>query len=431
MANNFQIVISATDKATATVRKINDAMGRLTRPFQEVGKSFKSLGTELGLPKLAKGLGTVTRGATEAARGIAGIVAPMAAITGIGTISGIVALADGWAKVGRNVVYSAQNIGTGTGQLQAYEGAAKLVGIANGVMTQSLDTLGNTMEDALFGRNQQALMLFNRLGVGIKKTSTGAVDAVGQFKALAGAIYNIKNAQQQNLVAGQFGLSGLLPLIRQGPEAMDKLMAKARGLGLVLDGPALQAATDYANSLDAIKASGEGLRNSIGNALIPAVKPLVDQLTTWISNNRELVASKIGEWARDFAAWVKSIDWNQVGAASRTSSKGWVPLLEAWETGSSSWAASLRSRSHLSCLPRPPASPLLRPPLPRLPAPSSGMRPTSICWPTTGLAEALALVSPVSPRPLAAMVPARLSPSRTGADCRRHSGRPLPRTMHR
>ena len=40
------------------------------------------------------------------------------------------------------------------------------------------------MEDALFGRNQQALMLFNRLGVGIKD-NTGAVDAVGQFKALA------------------------------------------------------------------------------------------------------------------------------------------------------------------------------------------------------------------------------------------------------
>ena len=99
-------------------------------------------------------------------------------------------------------------------------------------------------------------------------------------------------------------------------------MAKARGLGLVLDGPALQAGTDYAKSLDAIKASGEGLRNSIGHALIPAVKPLVDELTTWISNNRELVASKIGEWARDFAAWVEEHRSNQVGAGMKSFIEG-------------------------------------------------------------------------------------------------------------
>ena len=313
MTNKFTIVISATDKATATVKKVNDAMGRLARPFQEVGKSFKGLGRELGLPKIGKQLGAVGQTAGSAARGVASIVAPLAALTGAASIGGVIAFATSWGRVGREVTYAAQNIGISTSQLQSYEGAAKLAGLANGAMTSSLDTLGTTMQDALYGRNQQALMLFNRLGVGIKRTKDGAVDAAGEFKALSRVIYGMKNPQQQSLVAGQLGLTAVLPLIRQGPAAMDRLMASAKALGLVMDGPALKAANDYALSLEKIEASGEGLRNSIGNALIPAIQPLVEQLSGWISANRALISAKVGQWARDFGKWVSSVDWNKVG----------------------------------------------------------------------------------------------------------------------
>ncbi|MCP1376048.1 phage tail tip lysozyme [Dyella lutea] len=328
MSNVFTITISAVDKATATVRKVNDAMGRITRPFEQAGKSFKGLGRELGFEKIGKNLASIGQSAGRAARGIGSIVAPMAAVTGVASVGGVIALADGWAKLGRNVTYSAQNIGIGTDRLQAFQGMAKLAGISSDTMTQSLQTLGDTMEDALYGRNQQALMLFNRLGVGIKRTSDGALDAAGEFRALASAIYNIKSPQQQNLVAGQFGLTGLLPLIRQGPAAMDKLMARARALGLVMDGPALKAANNFAMSIEGLKASGEGLRNAIGNAIIPAIKPLVDQLTGWISKNRELISAKVGEWARDFGKWLKSIDWQKVGAGITGFIKGVGDLVD-------------------------------------------------------------------------------------------------------
>ncbi|MDP1069653.1 hypothetical protein, partial [Klebsiella pneumoniae] len=56
MANTFTITISAVDKASATVRKVNDSVSRMTRPFEEVGKSFKSLGRELGFERIGKNL---------------------------------------------------------------------------------------------------------------------------------------------------------------------------------------------------------------------------------------------------------------------------------------------------------------------------------------------------------------------------------------
>jgi hypothetical protein len=319
---NFNIVITAADKASATARKVENALSRVTRPFDEVGKSFKSLGREIGFDKIGKNLGTIRNSAISAARGLGSIVAPLSAITGVASVSGVVALADGWAKVGRSLTYASQSSGVGVRGLQEIEGAAQLVGVASGTATQGLQSLGDTMQDALYGRNQQALMLFNRLGIGIKKTATGAVDAEAQFKALAGSIYGLKNAQQQNLAAGQFGLTGLLPLLRQGPSAIEKLTGRARELGLVMDGAALKSATDFANNLEEVEAAGRGLRNELGNALIPAIKPLVMQLSSWISKNRELIASKVGEWAKDFGQWVNSIDWVKVGKGIADFAKG-------------------------------------------------------------------------------------------------------------
>ena len=66
---------------------------------------------------------------------------------------------------------------------------------------------------------------------------------------------------------------------------ISQAFAKAHELGLVLDGTAIKSATDFANNLEEIEGAGRGLRNELGNGLIPAIKPLVGQLSTWISKN--------------------------------------------------------------------------------------------------------------------------------------------------
>ncbi|MEB0312229.1 hypothetical protein QN382_23570, partial [Pseudomonas sp. 10B1] len=52
---------------------------------------------------------------------------------------------------------------------------------------------------------------------------------------------------------------------------------------------------------------------SIGDALIPAMKPLIDQFSVWLATNRELIATDVGEWAKGFATWINSINWTKVG----------------------------------------------------------------------------------------------------------------------
>jgi len=313
VANSFTITISAVDKATATVRKVNDAIGRLTRPFEEVGKSFKGLGHELGFDKIGKNLSNIGRDAGSAARSIGNIVAPLAAVTGIGSVAGIAALADNWAHLGRSIDNSARGIGISAGQLQSAQGAAKLLGIDASTTTASLDGLATTMQDAQWGRNQGALVMLNKLGIGLKKTKDGANDVIGEYKAVANAIAKETNPQVQALIANSVGLGAMLPFLRDGAAGIERYESMVKSLGYVMGDDAVKRGKEFSMSLAGLGIAVDGVKNSIGDKLIPVMQPLIDQFSTWLATNRDLIATDIGDWAKGFAKWVNTIDWKGVG----------------------------------------------------------------------------------------------------------------------
>lgn len=310
---DFKIVISAVDKATATFRKVNDGVSRLTRPFEEVGKSFKSLGRELGFERIGKNLTTIGREAGGAARSVGMIVAPMAALTGVGTVAGIAALANNWANLGRSIDNSARGIGISTGQLQSFQGAAKMVGIDAGTTTASMDSLATTMQDAQWGRNQGALLMLNKLGIGLKKTKDGAWDVVGQYKAIANAVAGQKSPQVQALIANNLGLGGMLPFLREGAAGIEQYEDTVRRLGYVMSDSAVKQGKEFSKSLAGLNIAVDGTKNAIGDKLIPVMKPLVDQFTNWLAVNRDLIATNIADWAKGFATWINKVDWKAVG----------------------------------------------------------------------------------------------------------------------
>jgi hypothetical protein len=310
---DLKITISAVDKATATVRKVNDSISRLTRPFEEIGKSFKGLGSELGFEKIGKNLGNIGREAGSAARSIGNIVAPMAAITGIGSVAGIAALASNWASLGRSIDNSSRGIGVSAGQLQGFQGAAKMVGIDASTTTASLDGLATTMQDAQWGRNQGALMMLNKLGIGLKKTKDGANDVVGEYKAVANAIAKETNPQVQKLIANSLGMGAMLPFLRDGAAGIERYEGMVRRLGYVMGDDAVKRGKEFSQSLAGLGIAVDGVKNSIGDKLIPVMQPLIDQFSVWLATNRELIATDIGEWAKGFAKWINSIDWKGVG----------------------------------------------------------------------------------------------------------------------
>ncbi|UHH28292.1 phage tail tip lysozyme [Pseudomonas veronii] len=332
MGNTFTITIDAVDKASATVRKVNDSVSRLTRPFEEVGKSFKSLGRELGFERIGKNLTSIGREAGGAARSIGNIVAPMAAITGIGSVAGVAALAVNWAKLGRSIDSSAHGIGISADQLQTFQGAAKMVGIDTELATGSLNSLATTMQDAQWGRNQGALLMLNKLGIGLKKAKDGSWDVVGEYKAIANAIASQKSPQVQSLIANNLGLGGMLPFLREGAAGIEHYETMVKRLGYVMSDDAVKRGKEFSQSLSGLNLVIDGTKNSIGDKLIPVMKPLVDQFTNWLAVNRELIANDIGEWAKGFAIWINKVEWKKIGDGIVNFGKGVGKVVE-WMGG--------------------------------------------------------------------------------------------------
>jgi hypothetical protein len=307
--NDFKITISAIDRSTAVVRKINNEFSQLVRPIVQVGRSTKALGRELGLQKMAASIGKVAKNARSAAGEVTKIGAPLLALVGGGSLIGIAMLAEQWARLGFEVARTSETLGLSSSMLQGLRGAAELAGVSSAELTSGVKSLGDTMEDALYGRNQQALAVLNKLGITIHKTADGAIDSARGMMDLADAIAKIKSPQVQGLVARQFGVEALLPLLRKGSAAIAEYQRKAAELGAVMTPAQIARAEQFGIAIKMLELAGQGLKNTIGDALIPAFQPLIEQLTAWISLNRTAIGEKVGKWAKDFAAWIASIDF--------------------------------------------------------------------------------------------------------------------------
>ncbi|NNM64052.1 MAG: hypothetical protein HKL99_05490 [Burkholderiales bacterium] len=313
MTNAAKITITAVDQATATMLKIRAQMRAMTQPMRDIKTSMGRFAEASGLKKVGQDLRKVGHAAGAVARGVTKTIAPMGALIGAGTIGGLAELANRWGQLGWSIERTAQTIGVAPQKLQALQGAAKLAGLSADDMTSSLGRLGTTLQDALYGRNQQALATLNYLGISIHKTATGAVDSARALSDLSRVMQKYNGQPQvQQKIAGEFGLESLLPLLRQGPEAMRKYEAEAKRLGYVLSGPELQRATLLGKSFTDLKMSLTGVRNSISDALFPVLQPLLVQMTNWVSANRQLIGTRVGEWVAEIAAWVRSVNWGAV-----------------------------------------------------------------------------------------------------------------------
>ena len=335
MASVFNIVITAVDRATRTVRQINDTFERLARPLVLIRRSVQQLSQELGLDKVAKAMGGVGRSALDVAGRVRSIVAPMAAVIGVGSIAGLLALATSWGTVGMEVSKAGAMIGMSTSNLMSMRGAGKLAGVTAEELTGSLKSVGDTMEDALFGRNQSALMLLNKMRIGIHKTADGSIDAARGFKDIATYISGIKSAQVQGVIARQFGIEAALPLLRKGAKGIEEYQQKVAEFGGARTAGAIAAAEQFGFKMVSLSMATEGVKISIGERLIPVLQPFVEKLITWVTANRELIATRVTEFVAAFATWIERINFNDVlnGMTSFISGvAGVIDSLGGWKT---------------------------------------------------------------------------------------------------
>jgi hypothetical protein len=291
MTNKFELVVSATDKATAVIKGINETISKATRPISELAKASKSLVKETGFHEFRESLSKVGDTAVDVGKELGALTGPMALIGGAGTIAGIAALADQWGRYGVEISHAAAGIGTTAAELQNLSAALSLDGISGDAVVSSMKGLSTTLHEAVSGRNMTALAMLNQLGVSLHKTASGAIDSKRALHDLADAIQRQHDPATQGFIAQTFGVQGILPVLQKGGAAFDEFTDKVQRNGAAMDEDGIKKAKEFGESLDELKSATTGVGNTIEKDWIPRLKPAVDGITKWISGNTDTAAT--------------------------------------------------------------------------------------------------------------------------------------------
>lgn len=236
------------DNERNTARSTKSIIGSMARVERATASAFgnKSLvktlaGRLSGLTEASSALGEGFAAASLAGDGLAATIG----VTGI-AVAGTVAVlgaaayaafkfADGWAKGAAQLSRTAEIIGVSTKALTEFSAAAERAGVDKGTATGALGGLSQTLNDARYGRNTQALEVLRRLRIGMKLNKDGTVNTAAMLPAIANAIKG-QNSSGRRTVARLLGIpEAALPAFSQGGKSLTADMKDADKNAVVID----------------------------------------------------------------------------------------------------------------------------------------------------------------------------------------------------
>lgn len=253
----------------ATVRELTIRWGfeTNTKPLEDLNKSIKQ--TSL----------------TFAAVGAAAAAAA-------GSLFGIAKFT---ADAGDEALKASQKIGISVESMQRLGFAAKLANVDSHEFGQALNFLNRNAFEAVKG-NKETAAAFQALGVRVKDARGQILPADQLFRQISANFNKLPNSAAKATVATQlFGRSGanLIPLLQKGNKELDAAAAKADQYGIVLTQVQAEAAEEFNDTLTESQAAIAGLRNAVGNALIPVITELMKGFNEFIATNRGELADSL------------------------------------------------------------------------------------------------------------------------------------------
>ena len=225
-----------------------------------------------------------------------------AAIAGSVAVTGLVALAKGFADAGSAVDDMAQRTGMSAEAVSSLGYAAKLSGTDIGTLEKGVRKMQVGIADAVAGV-PGAADKFAALGLSVDDLARMSPDE--QFVAIADRLSKIEDPALKSAAAMEyFGKAGadLVPLISGGAEEIRRLQDESNALGQTMSGKDAAAAAQLGDVFDKLFGVIGGLQNRIGAALAPLlidvgerIISLVSTVSNWISENQQLIIT-IAKW---------------------------------------------------------------------------------------------------------------------------------------
>ncbi|MFT9376232.1 transglycosylase SLT domain-containing protein [Komagataeibacter saccharivorans] len=307
-----KVVISAADRASQTIERINTRIARMQAPVRRVQAAFGRFASLSGLSRLNNGIVGVGRSAIGAFRSLGQIVPVLGTLTGAASVAGVYRLASAWAQVGTDLRTTSRTMGMAPQKLQAMQNAAKLAGGSAESMGAALQQLSRERWAAVNNQDPAAAARFRALQISPEDVRTQPIEKL--FETVASRIRGIRNPTAQAIAATErFGgaAQGLIPIFQQTDKEWEQTLNQARRYSHMTPSMA-EAANSLRRSQAALGESVEDFGYSIAEAAAPGVRDLTDFITKLIEANRRWIAQDIGGYVHNFVTWLRAGGWKQI-----------------------------------------------------------------------------------------------------------------------
>jgi hypothetical protein len=218
-------------------------------------------------------------------------------------------------RLGASIDDTAQRLGVGSDELQAFQYAAKLSGASIEDANTGLKFFQKNLGEAA-DKGGDAAAAFSKLGVNIRDGNGNVGETLDLLSGVAEGFSRLKTPAEKTTVAMQlFGRGGaaLIPLLNQGQAGVKQLYAEFQRLGGGLDQSTIKALAEADDELDRLDFATKGLKGQLVAALVPALKSVVEWVTGAVGSFREfasqsyIVQSVVGTLTA--AAVVAGVAW--------------------------------------------------------------------------------------------------------------------------
>lgn len=287
----FLMLFKLSDQASPKLKAIRNNFKRFMKSQNELADKCKSFGALMAVP-------------------LGGAFATVAA-----TVKGSISTFTDYASAAQD---AATKVGGTARDIQRYGYAAKMSGSSQEELNACLGIFSKNLANAVQGKNKTLVNVFKQLGISM-------TDANGKMRTTTELLPDIANAMRSQATESQkayiatqlFGRGGqsLIQMLEGGAEGLNALTAEAERMGIVVDQDGVDSAKAFGDNLDRLKFSLLGVSLSIGQHIIPIIEPMINAFREWIITNREMIATAIVDYCREFAETIKQIDFKSLVAS--------------------------------------------------------------------------------------------------------------------
>lgn len=228
-------------------------------------------------------------------RKIIGVATAWAGLQGVRAVANMVREV---AALGDSVDKTSTKLGVGVEELQELRHAGQISGVAVNTLDMGLQRFARRAAEAAVGTGEAKDTLAE---MGIELTNAdGTLRSVGDL--LGDVADNMQNTSDSGLrLKNAFKLFDsegvvMVNMLRNGRAGLEAMRADARRLGVVMNQSLVTATVAFTDAELQRTQAIQGLRNEIVRGLLPALTRISKRVTTWITQNRKLIAGRVSEW---------------------------------------------------------------------------------------------------------------------------------------